>query len=267
MNFVVAYLAEAQPVIDYYDLKKVDHASIPLFQNDQHSLVLSGLGKNSATSATQNLSRSTNNPNGGWINLGISGHGSLAKGDLFIAGKILDDNAKETFYPPQLYASSITVSTLKSCSKPSMEYQEGMGYDMEAHAFYKTACQFTTRELIQVVKVVSDNPSFPLDQFSPKDAPVMINQHLQRIDDLVKQIEETSNTFQIDDKVEEMFESIGKIHSFSVTRSHQLQELVRHAKNLNLDLGVMKEIAQSSTNAGEAIKNISEFLEPYRTLG
>ena len=99
MNFVVAYLGEAQPVIDYYGLKKVDHASIPLFQNDQHSLVLSGLGKNSATSATENLSRSTNNPNGGWINLGIAGHGSLAKGDLFIAGKILDDHAKRPFTP------------------------------------------------------------------------------------------------------------------------------------------------------------------------
>ena len=52
----------------------------------------------------------------------------------------------------------------------------------------------------------------------------MINQHLQRIDALVKQIEETSNTFQIDDKVEEMFESIEKFIHF-LSPFYQLQNL------------------------------------------
>lgn len=267
MNFVIAFMGEAQPIIDYYGLTKATHRSHPLFQNNRHSLILSGSGKERSSWATEILAKHTGTPNQAWINLGISGHGNFAKGDPFIAGKIEDDQAEESFYPPRIYYSSLQVSSVRTCTEPSLQYEEGQGCDMESHAFYKTAIQFSIRELIQVIKVVSDNPSHPLDQFSPQEAPAMIHQHLPAIDALVRQMDQASESLQTDQTLEQSFIAIRKTHSFSVTRSHQLHQLIRHAKILGLDMGIMEELARSSSHAGDAIQKISDFLKPHRMLG
>jgi len=87
MNFVVAFKGEAQPLIDFYQLEKVEDAPYPLFRNDQHCLIISGLGRDSATSATSALHLVTNKPNLGWMNLGVAGHGSLEVGEALSLAK------------------------------------------------------------------------------------------------------------------------------------------------------------------------------------
>ena len=174
MNFVVAFKGEAQPLIDFYQLAKMNDSPYPLFRNAQHSLVISGLGRDRAVSATTALHQVTNKPNLGWMNLGIAGHGSLKFGEAFIAGKITDDSKDESFYPPQIFEHSFAVSCLQTCFKPCSNYQPDLGYDMEAHAFYRTACQFSIRELVQVIKIVSDNPDHDLNQVNPKEVSAMI---------------------------------------------------------------------------------------------
>ena len=68
-----------------------------------------------------------------------------------------------------------------------------MGFDMEAYAFYKTASNYSIRELIQVIKIVSDNPSHSLESFTPKEVPGLIAAHINKVDKLVKEIEEASS--------------------------------------------------------------------------
>ena len=58
MNFVVAFKGEAQPLIDFYQLEKVEDAPYPLFRNDQHFLIISGLGRDRAISSTTALYQS-----------------------------------------------------------------------------------------------------------------------------------------------------------------------------------------------------------------
>jgi hypothetical protein len=267
MNFVVAFKGEAQPLIDFYQLAKVNDFPYPLFRNDQHSLIISGLGRDRAVSATTALHQVTNKPNLGWINLGIAGHGSIEIGEALIAGKITDDSSIESFYPPQIFEHSFAVSCLQTCSKPCSNYQPDLGYDMEAHGFYRTACQFSIRELVQVIKIVSDNPDHDLKQVSPKEVPAMIERHLKEIDSLVNQIDTTGFTIQSDDEVADVCQKIQSVHSFSVTHTHQLNDLLRQAKSLGVDFGEIEEIIAKASNARDAMQKVTHFLEPKRILG
>jgi hypothetical protein len=267
MNFVVAFKGEAQPLIDFYQLEKVGDSPYPLFRNDQHSLIISGLGRDRATSATTALHQVTKKDNLGWMNLGIAGHGSIEIGEAFIAGKITDDSKDECFYPPQIFEHSFAVSCLQTCSKPCSNYQPDLGYDMEAHAFYRTACQFSIRELVQVIKIVSDNPDHDLNQVNPKEVPGMIEKCLKEIDTLVKQIDATSFAMKSDNELVEGYQRAQSIHSFSVTHTHQLHDLLRQAKSLGVDLGEIEEIIAKASNARDAMQKVTHFLEPKRILG
>jgi len=267
MNFVVAFQGEAQPLIDFYQLEKVEDAPYPLFRNDQHCLIISGLGRDSATSATSALHQITNKPNLGWMNLGIAGHGSLKIGKAFIALKVADESSDESFYPPQIFEHSFAVSCLQTCSKPCSNYQPDLGYDMEAHAFYRIACQFSIRELVQVIKIVSDNPDHDLNQVNPKEVPAMIEKCLKEIDTLVKQIDTSSFAIRSDNELVEGYQRAQSIHSFSVTHGHQLHDLLRQAKSLGVDLGEIEEIIAKASNARDAMQKVTHFLEPKRILG
>lgn len=266
MNFVVAFKGEALPIIDFYQLEKVDDSPYPIFQKDQHSLIISGLGRESTISASKALHKVTKRVNLAWMNHGIAGHGGLEVGKAFIAGKLMDDSSEECFYPPQIFEHSMEVSSLKTCSSPTSNYQTNLGYDMEAHAFYKTACQFSSRELVQVVKIVSDNPTHRYDQINPQEVPAMIDHHLKGIDALVKQIDEASTAMQPDLELDQLCEKLQCMHSFSVTRGHQLYELLRHAKALGLKLSQIEELIASATDARDVMKKAANFLEPHRTL-
>lgn len=267
MNFVVAYKAEALPLIEFYSLKKIRHHGSLIYQNDHHSLIISGPGKDNVTSAIKNLLKLNGSQNQAWLNLGIAGHESLAKGGIFIAAKIQDESNEEIFYPPQIYSHSISTSCLITLDTPSSDYRDGMGFDMEAYAFYKTVSNYSIREIIQVIKIVSDNPSHSLESFTAKEVPGLIAAHIDKVDELVKQIEEASEIIKTDNDIKEASDKFQKLHHFSVTRTHQLNELVHHAKVLRLDLCQIEEIIKSSTDASDAIKKVTLFLAPHRKLG
>ena len=267
MNFVVAFKGEAQPLIDFYQLEKVENSPYPLFRNDQHCLIISGLGRDRAISATTALHLVTNKPNLGWMNLGIAGHGGLEVGEVFIAGKIIDESSDESFYPPQIFEHSFAVSCLQNCSKPCSIYQPNLGYDMESHGFYKTASQYSIRELVQVIKIVSDNPDHDLNQVNPKKVPAIIEGNLKAIDLLVTQIDTASFTMQSDKEVGEVCQRVQALHSFSVTRVHQLRDLLRQAKSLGVNLAEVEKIIAGTSNANDAMQKVTHLLEPKRILG
>ena len=88
MNFVVAFPAEAQPIIEFYQLEKRNVSNALVFQKDQHALTLSGMGRDKAASATHHLAEYLGKRDLGWINLGIAGHGALSWATLFLQVKL-----------------------------------------------------------------------------------------------------------------------------------------------------------------------------------
>jgi hypothetical protein len=135
---------------------------------------------------------------------------------------------------------------------------------MEAHAFYSSVLGVTTRELAQVVKIVSDNPSSPLVHFSPKEVPRLIEIHLKPVALLVNQMEKASLTTQLEPEIFNTYEKVLEIHHFSSTRSHQLHDSIRQAHALGLCLGEIESIAQSAKDGAEVISSINLWMGPSR---
>ena len=64
-----------------------------------------------------------------------------------------------------------------------------------------------------------------------------------------------------------MAQEILSLQHFSVTRTHQLRELLRHAKMLGVDLDQIKNLVSLSPDAKQALEKIKIQIEPHRKLG
>lgn len=269
MNFIVALSCEAKPIIDELRLtKQFSPTPFPVFRNDFHRLVVSGIGKVAAAAATGFLlgSSSTKQEVQAYLNVGIAGHGTLQTNTAFIASCISDDQDKAIFYPPQIIDSDFEHSRLCTCSNPNQKYEKGLGFDMEAHAFYSIASRSATRELIQVLKVVSDNEGRSLESIQPTMVKEYICNHLlsiltfaQELDTLAKEISPNLETLDLQEKAR-------KIHPFSQSQIFQLDRLISHSRTFDLEEKNLIELIEKSNSPKEAIHNLNTFIDPARIL-
>lgn len=269
MNFIVALSCEAKPIIDELRLtKQFSPTPFPVFRNDFHRLVVSGIGKVAAAAATGFLlgSSSTKREVQAYLNVGIAGHGTLQTNTAFIASCISDDQDKAIFYPPQIIDSDFEHSRLCTCSNPNQKYEKGLGFDMEAHAFYSIASRSATRELIQVLKVVSDNEGRSLESIQPTMVKEYICNHLlsiltfaQELDTLAKEISPNLETLDLQERAR-------KIHPFSQSQIFQLDRLISHSRTFDLEEKNLIELIEKSNSPKEAIHNLNTFIDPARIL-
>ena len=269
MNFIVALSCEAKPIIDELRLtKQFSPTPFPVFRNDFHRLVVSGIGKVAAAAATGFLlgSSSTKQEVQAYLNVGIAGHGTLQTNTAFIASCISDDQDKAIFYPPQIIDSDFEHSRLCTCSNPNQKYEKGLGFDMEAHAFYSIASRSATRELIQVLKVVSDNEGRSLESIQPTMVKEYICNHLlsiltfaQELDTLDKEISPNLETLDLQERAR-------KIHPFSQSQIFQLDRLISHSRTFDLEEKNLIELIEKSNSPKEAIHNLNTFIDPARIL-
>ena len=137
---------------------------------------------------------------------------------------------------------------------------------MEAHAFYKLASSYSTRELVQVLKVVSDNSSCKELNVSPSKATDLIAGSIPVVLNLVEQMEQISKELQPPMEFEIMHQQLVSIHHFSTTRAHQLYNLMRHANVLGKDMNKLKSLVHSAKNSSEAISQAEKWLDDSRRM-
>ena len=266
MNFIVALQAEAMPLIDRFNLvKRSDTRVFPIFENKDHRVIISGIGRINAAAATGYLYRFEEYSQG-IVNIGIAGHGELSTGTSFLANRILHSEEKTVYYPPPILEHPITTSALQTCDTPEKLYPHPIGYDMEAHAICSIAYRLITRELVQIIKIVSDNPSNPLESFSKKTATNLIASQLTLIEEIVEQMDDLSNRLSPDPVILELIEQIRSKFHFSSTQTHQLEKLVKQANALGLEITKISSIADSADNAKNCINFLRQNLEPIRRL-
>ena len=103
INFVVAHKLEANPLIEYFNLKKFVKKPFQIFKNERGiRLIISGMGAIRASNAVKFMWELNNGGSSfkeGWINVGIAGHRTLKLGTCFLANKISSKNTGEVYYP------------------------------------------------------------------------------------------------------------------------------------------------------------------------
>ena len=90
-----------------------------------------------------------------WINLGLAGHKNHRIGDLFLVNKIKDSSSNKMYYPFVAHSKLKSIQCI-TYEKENLDYNESLS-EMEASGFFYSANKFSSLELVQVLKIISDN--------------------------------------------------------------------------------------------------------------
>jgi adenosylhomocysteine nucleosidase len=252
LRIVCALPAEAKPLIERYRLQA--HGSANPFRvyrgpEGTRWLVICGVGKIAAAAAVAHLAAvSEARPHHLWLNLGLCGHSAGEPGELYRVSKLIDVASGRAFYPPLLTPIPCGQGTLRTVDQPSADYPEEGMYDMEASGFFAIAVRYTSQELIQVFKVVSDSPTAPLRRFDKREASEWIAAALDKVDQALEALMELSA--EEGRRLEEpsgYADCLGRWH-FSESQRLQLRRLLARWVALGggvLDLGDFDEGASS----------------------
>ena len=254
INLTIALMAEAAPVIKHWKLQKSSQQSpFPIYEGDGVTLIISGKGKCNSAAATSWLASTTNNPGptpSVWINIGIAGHRSFDTGTVINASKLLENSTGHCWYPTLIKNKIKQTTTVCTVDTPCSDYPDTHTYDMEATGFYQTAIRFTTAELTQCIKVISDNLKKPIEKINAGLAGELISAAMPAIDEQCQTLRSLTDSVDTVDTadVEAQFH---RQYRFSVTQKHMLRRLlVRHVAvfgHLNINTEKLHHTAGGKT--------------------
>ncbi len=162
IRFVVALPAEARPLVRRFGLVRRAAPGHLVWEADGVLLAVSGVGARAAAAAAGCLAGlGDGEPEAAWLNVGIGGHRSLPLGEAVLADRVVDAAAGRAWYPPLVFDPPCPTATVTTVDRPETRYPEDSVYEMEAAGFCAAAARFASAELVQVVKVISDNAGSP----------------------------------------------------------------------------------------------------------
>jgi len=192
-NLVVALQAEAGPIIEALDLVQDRPAGIfPVYCNGSLSLVVSGIGRTHCAAAVTHLfHRTAQSVDQAWLNIGIAGHQQAPIGSVLLASRITEHASGRSWYPPYVLDVKLLRSPLVTVDEPERHYPDCCAYDMEASGFYQIACRCSTGELVQSLKIISDNSGSDLD-LTADQISLLIADQMSAIESTVGQLSDLS---------------------------------------------------------------------------
>lgn len=217
---------EAKPLVEHFNLKK-DTTIQPfaVYFNQDICLTVTGLGKSAMAAGvayTQALFGSVEHPV--LLNIGIAGHKDHAVGSLFMIDKITDIDSQKSYYPPLVFTPPCPTAHVQTASRPQLGYDQQHLCDMEASAFYETAVRFSSGELIQCLKVISDNRLSPAENIQPKQVSSLIAAHVSTIEMILTKLSRLAE--QVSTQEPERFEQLIQKYHFTASERGQLKNLL-----------------------------------------
>lgn len=217
---------EAKPLVEHFSLKKNTTVEpFAVYCHDDICLTVTGIGKSAMAAGvayTQALFASASNPV--FLNVGIAGHRDHALGELFLIDKVTDSDSQRNYYPPLVFTPSCPTASIQTVSKPHLDYDQPYLCDMEASAFYETAVRFSSGELIQCLKVISDNKASPAENIQPKQVSALIGAHVLMIETLLMQLKNLARLVTMPEP--ELFEQLLQRYHFTASEKMQLKSLL-----------------------------------------
>ncbi len=201
VNIVVALNCEAKPLIDFYRLSKVQSRPFDLYvgslagNNKDKSnngelectvnLVVSGLGSQNMSIACGWLAGRTDQQQTIWLNIGTAGHKELATSEIVRVHRVVDVADGRSHYPALTAKWRGLSSALLTYDSACSNYPEDALVDMEGSAFFHAAGMFASSELVQAIKIVSDNHVESVERLNASLISQLITPHTNVINQYV----------------------------------------------------------------------------------
>ncbi|GAB5500682.1 MAG: hypothetical protein PsegKO_29930 [Pseudohongiellaceae bacterium] len=229
VNILVAHWLEAKPLVRQLGLRQQSGKPHRLFGNDQGvALLVAGHGKQAMAAGVGYLAglQQMQGPSPAWLNIGIAGHGSAEVGAGFLINKVEERLTGQVYYPtPGLWSGP--GSALVTVDLPETEYPGDEAYDMEGTAFWVAANHYGVLDLLQLFKVISDNPRQDVSQFSPEQVADLMNMQHEAVTAIVAELQDRANSYQRRHAMPAAFTNLIQRLHFTATQRTQLRSLFR----------------------------------------
>jgi len=184
---VVALSAEARPLVAHFGLERAsDLEPLEVYQRPGLGLIVSGVGKAAAAAAVEALAAAApSEEHSVWLNLGVAGHRNHPIGTAVLATTISDEETGASWTlstPTDLHFES---GSLRTVEQVELKFESESLYEMEAAGFCRQAMRLTTPDLVQVLKIVSDNRETGTLCVSAHQVQGLVEKNLPGIDLLV----------------------------------------------------------------------------------
>jgi len=253
--FFAALPCEAKPLIEHFKLKKeLSVSAFTIYRGANITLTVTGLGKSAMAAGvgyTLALFPADSLPVV-MLNIGIAGHKDYALGSVFSAQKIIDHDSGRSFYPQLVTSPPCATQLITTVSQAQLNYSADTLYEMEASAFYETAIRFSSSELIQCIKIISDNEDNASTQIKPAQVTEWVKNALPIINSYCQQLTELASLVQTTDVTE--FTEIISQWRFSSNEKMQLQSLLN--KRVLLTGNKKLDLTESAPATGKDILNL-----------
>ena len=262
VTLVCALNCEARPWIESYKLKKVCDKPFDLYANEQSQVqvLISGIGALSTAAAVGWLGARAQLQDSlsamAWLNLGIAGHATFELGTPVRVHAFVGEESLRKHYPPLTAKWSNETSAILSVNAHSNAYPENMMVDMEAFAFYQSACLFSSAELVQSIKVISDNENHDVRDLNANKITALMRPQLDNITQFIEALLALP-------AVTKPAELILELTQLRATHSQrqQLDALLSKVSVLGLEAQVSELQLESKTSINDVLNSLRELLK------
>jgi len=270
---VTAMTAEAKPLVEAFNLKPLPQTGLSAWVGDGVCLVQTGMGQQRAEARIDALLGVQLGINA-FINVGIAG-GKRDLGSVILASSVQDQLSGKIWYPHLPHKNitdkegseqqAVEHCAVVSVPEPCENYRPDCVYDMEAAGVTRAALKHTDLSRIQTVKVISDNPENPLDDFSVKNVMPWMCNTLPTLEALIHWLSTDETILSVEnfkDQINTMVNHITDMSHHSVTETHQLRRYLERFLALNGQLPSLQQIGQID-NSQKLLKRLESELAEY----
>jgi len=266
IRWVIALKEEAEIIITQFQMSLLTQITVfPIFKNfdGTHWLILSGIGRHNAAAATIYLYEKSKAPKWtSWINIGIAGCGKGNYGNLCLVDKIINNSNSKTTFPDTMKRSILARMELLTTDVLITNYNSKELIDMEGAAFYDVASKIASRELIGLLKVISDGPSNDIKKLNKSNIYNLIKFNISDINNVISYYELLSLTEKkIINKSDLFFKIFNQWH-FTVSQKYQLDSLVRRINTFGDNEKIMY-LLRDCKNSKSVISMLNKQIENH----
>ena len=265
VNIVVAHALEAKALIPMLHLQPFDTTSrfVQYGNSNNLHLIVSGIGRAAMEAAITDLSQQQANEEGqirAWLNIGIAGHSQAPLGGAWLGNKITCQVSGVSAYPPQLIAH-IDSGAVITVDEPERTYPEDAAYEMEAFSFFEQATKYSTAELVQVFKIISDNLENPIEKLDFKNVPNWNGLQQEEIILLISKMSSLVGEYNDSNRIPEVYRDLCSRMHLTVNQKLQLRRLCLRYKALGLESDLKSVISLAGSHSKKVISQLSAQID------
>lgn len=259
---MVALAVEAKPIIQHYKLQKVsDTGGFPHYQRNEINLIVCGVGMLNMAAACSLLFAEQQQLSI-WLNCGIAAAKDIAIGRVFCCHKITHQSIQKHYYPSMVTMHGIDSESITCSECANFDYEHEGLLDMESAAFFQFASRYSSNEISQCLKVVSDNANHQGHQLNNKDVEPLMLKLLPTIDQAIEQLQQSvAYVEQSQLNVTKNTNDCIQHWHFTHSRQHQLMQQLQRWEVLLPNTAFDVEKWSSCNNAKDFLHEITTFLD------